>query len=197
MSGPDDTDRFYAELWPHRAAVLRVARVLTHSDADADDLAQDAMLKAFRAVGTLAPGSNARAWLMAVLRNAHVDRVRAARGREVSLDAAEIDVADPHDAASEDAAAWGDAAQTLASFSDREVIEGLKRLPRDICWTLLLVDVQGMDDREAAEVLDVPTGTIKSRLHRGRRMLRETLLPLARDRRLRPAREAQSEKADL
>ena len=56
-----------------------------------------------------------------------------------------------------------------------------------IRWTLLLVDVQGMDDREAAEVLGVPAGTIKSRLHRGRRMLREYLLPVAIDRRLFPA----------
>jgi RNA polymerase sigma-70 factor (ECF subfamily) len=190
MSDPDDTERFYAELWPHRAQVARVARILARGEADAEDLAQEAMLKAYRAIASLAPGSNAPAWLMTVLRNTHLDRLRARHGRdEVSLEAADVDVADPHVPA-EDEAAWGDPARTLAGFEDQEIIQCLKELPREICWTLLLVDVQGLDDREAAAVLGVPTGTIKSRLHRGWRMLREALLPLARQRNLGSARSA-------
>jgi DNA-directed RNA polymerase specialized sigma24 family protein len=61
MGRHTDTDRFYAELWPHRGVVLRVAKLLTHSDADADDLAQEALLKAFDKINTLVPGSNAAA----------------------------------------------------------------------------------------------------------------------------------------
>ncbi len=174
-AAPDPTERFYAELWPHRAAVLRTASVLTHSDADADDLAQETMLKAFRAIDQLSRESNPKAWLMAILRNAHVDRLRAQHPNEVSLDPdlpAESDAEAPPD--------WGDAEQVLASFSDEQIIAALRTLPADIRWALLLADVQGMDDAEAAQVLDVPEGTIKSRLHRGRRMLRESLADLDR-----------------
>ena len=178
MPDADRTDRFYAELWPHRAAVLRAAKFLTRNDADADDLAQDAMLKGFDAIDRLTPGSNAKAWLMTILRNAHIDRVRARHG-EASLESLDVDLAAPP-AEPEDTEAWGDPARTLAEFSDQQIIDALKALPREICWTLLLVDVEGLDDRDAAEVLKVPTGTVKSRLHRGRRMLRDALLPLVR-----------------
>ena len=72
----------------------------------------------------------------------------------------------------------------LEQFSDAEMIDALSRLPEEIRWTLLLVDVEGMDHKEAAGVLDVPVGTIKSRAHRGRMMLRDKLLPLARQARI-------------
>ncbi len=72
----------------------------------------------------------------------------------------------------------------MAAFTDAQVIEALWALPEEIRWTLLLVDVEQLDVREAAEVLEVPVGTIKSRSHRGRRMLRERLLPLAREMRI-------------
>jgi RNA polymerase sigma-70 factor (ECF subfamily) len=73
--------------------------------------------------------------------------------------------------------------EMLEAFSDREIIAALQRLPEEIRWTLLLVDVQGMDHANAAEVLDVPVGTVKSRAHRGRNMLREILRPMAARRR--------------
>jgi RNA polymerase sigma-70 factor (ECF subfamily) len=66
------------------------------------------------------------------------------------------------------------------------MIQALQRLPEEIRWTLLLVDVEGMDHADAAAVLGVPVGTVKSRAHRGRAMLREALLPMARDLRLIP-----------
>jgi RNA polymerase sigma-70 factor (ECF subfamily) len=178
MKAISATDRFYKELWPHRQAVLRLARILTHSDSDADDLAQETLLRAYRGIEGLSPGSNARAWLMTILRNAHTDQLRSKRQAELSLDALEVDLPDEQAAPPEDPAAWGDPERTLAEFSDDQIIAALRALPRDICWTLLLVDVQQMDNDEAGQILGVPTGTIKSRLHRGRRMLRDRLLPL-------------------
>src|SRR5205823_3693579 len=133
MSFTDATDRFYRELWPHRAAVLRVARILTHGDADADDLAQDAMMRAYRGIDGLAPGSNAKAWLMTILRNTHTDHLRSRRGGETSLDTLDVDPPDQH--SGDDVAAWGDARETLAEFSDEHMIRALKALPREICWT--------------------------------------------------------------
>ena len=67
----------------------------------------------------------------------------------------------------------------LEGFSDQEVIDALQALPAEIRWTLLLLDVEGLSIQEAAGVLEIPTGTIKSRAHRGRAMLREKLLPMA------------------
>ena len=143
------TQRFYDLAWPHLAAVLRTARVLTGNSADAEDLAQETMLKAFRSIDRFREGTDARAWLMTILRRTRIDRLRAS-----------------------------------SSSAGTIVIDALRGLPEEIRWTLLLVDVEGMDHAEAAEILRVPVGTIKSRTHRGRAMLREALLPVARERRM-------------
>jgi RNA polymerase sigma-70 factor (ECF subfamily) len=95
---------------------------------------------------------------------------------------------DPAEPARPDAgdpeAAWSNPESVLNAFSDQQVIDALRALPEEIRLTLLLVDVEGLDQRDAAGILDVPVGTIKSRAHRGRAMLRESLLPLARELRL-------------
>jgi RNA polymerase sigma-70 factor (ECF subfamily) len=179
------TERFYEILWPHRDSVLRTATLLTQNAAEADDLAQETMLKAFKAIDQFREGTDAKAWLMAILRNARVDRLRAAgaSAHTLSLDELELEPPDrPHPEGQD--GVWQNPEEILDSFSDEEVIDVLGRLPEQIRWTLLLVDVEGLDQKEAAEVLQVPVGTIKSRAHRGRLMIREALLPLARQRRL-------------
>jgi RNA polymerase sigma-70 factor (ECF subfamily) len=202
LTDDDRTTAFYALIWPYRAAVLRVAKILTGNDADADDLAQDTMVKAFRFVDRFAAGPGAHAgtdakpWLMTILRNARIDRVRsaAAAGKAtVSLDALGAEHAG-RDGGGPSTDGWDPAdppQQILAEFSDQDVIDALQRLPEEIRWTLLLVDVEGVRHDEAADVLGVPAGTIKSRAHRGRGMLRQALLPIARDRRLIPAPTAE------
>lgn len=152
--------------------------MLTRDANEADDLAQDAMMKAFSAIDRLAAGTNARAWLMTILRNAHIDRVRAVKGNQVSLDALDVDPPAPEPAVAEDTSAWTDPDRMLAELSDERILAAMQSVPAEICWTLLLVDVEGLDDREAAEILKIPPGTVKSRLHRGRRMLREKLANL-------------------
>jgi RNA polymerase sigma-70 factor (ECF subfamily) len=186
--------RFQDLVWPHAAVVLRVAQIMTGGDAaEADDLAQECLLKAYRGIDTLADGTDTKAWLMTILRHARIDRVRsaAARGRYVPLD----DLGADEPTASNEAE-WRELSSEpediLQEFSDRQVIRALQALPEEIRWTLLLTDVEGMDHKEAAEVLGVPVGTVKSRTHRGRRMLRQALLPLAKEMRLgdqRPAAE--------
>ena len=177
------TRRFYELVWPHRATVLRVARILTGDDADAADLAQETLLKALRSLQTLREGSDVRAWLLAILRHARVDQLRVARrsAGTLSLDQIEVDPAEPSDADSIVSETWEQPAEILNAFSDQQVIEALQKLPEEIRLTLLLVDVEQLDHHEAASILDVPTGTIKSRTHRGRAMLRELLSPVARE----------------
>ncbi|MCX5661949.1 MAG: sigma-70 family RNA polymerase sigma factor [Planctomycetota bacterium] len=190
----DDPHRlFHSLLWPERARVLRVALILCGNDAEAEDLAQETMLKAFRAIGQFRPGpaesengDGASKWLLAILRNTRIDRLRA-RAREagqVSLDSLVDEPAD-------DGKAPGDAAfdsmtdcpeELLERFTDREMIAALQALPEAIRWTLLLADVERMDHRDVGETLGIPAGTVKSRVHRGRAMLRKALAPRRKER---------------
>ncbi len=185
MKGTEATERFYGLVWPHLGAVLRTAKFLTRDDAEAEDLAQETMLKAFRFLDRFEDGTDAKAWLMSILRNTRIDRLRAAAPEQANVSLVERNV-EPA-AVSDEAgspANWERPEDVLNGFSDQQVIDALKTLPDDIRWTLLLVDVQGMDHRDAAGVLDVPVGTVKSRASRGRAMLREKLLPVAKEMRL-------------
>lgn len=191
MTSHDDAkQKFYDLVWPMRADVLRVARILAGNPTDADDLAQETLLKAFAGIDQFAPGTNVKAWLMTILRHVRVDRIRASSpaGKSVSLDAIDTDVADPHATDEVAGADWQEIRsnpdRVLGAFSDQQVIDALQRLPEEIRMTLLLVDVQQMDHQEASAILEVPVGTIKSRTYRGRGMLREALRPVAVEHRL-------------
>lgn len=185
MTNEEATERFYELVWPLAATVLRTAQILTDSTTEAEDLAQETMLKAFRAIETFRDGTDVKAWLMTILRNTRTDRIRAARSAaNISLDALPFEPADEAGAPESRAEAWERPEELLNAFGDRDIIDALQRLPEEIRWTLLLLDVEGLDQQDAARVLDVPVGTVKSRAHRGRAMLREALLPVARERRL-------------
>ena len=188
MNPTDAQLRFDALVWPHAATVLRTARFLCHDPAEADDVAQETLVKAFRSLDTFREGTDVRAWLMTILRNTRIDRLRsrASHKGEISLDAMPFEPAgeDRPTAGVDEHPAWDDPQGLLQQFSDRHVIQALGRLPEEIRWTLLLVDVEGMDHADAAAVLNVPVGTVKSRAHRGRAMLRESLIPMAKDLRL-------------
>ena len=177
--------RFYDLVWPHRADVLRLAQFLCRNAADAEDVAQEALLKAFRKIDRLQDGSEPKAWLLAILRNTWLDRLRAASAHpQISLSELTSEPAERTEVEARDSQGSLKPEELLSDFSDQQMIDCLRRLPEEICWTLLLVDVEGLSQEEASEVLDVPTGTVKSRAHRGRKMLRQLLLPLARERRL-------------
>jgi len=164
------------------AVVLRTAQCLTRREAEAEDLAQETMIKAMRAMDTYTDGTDIKAWLLTILRRTHIDWLRARRSRpmEVTLEEALSEssteagdspgVFDPQ---------WADPEELMARFEDETLVEALRQLPADMRWTLLLVDVEQMEHAEAAEVLGVAVGTIKSRAHRGRAILRDYLHQLA------------------
>ena len=179
--GCDNTSRrFYELVWPHAPTVLRVARILSHCDADAEDLSQETMLKAFKGIHTLRDSSGVKPWLLSILRHCHIDRART-RKPDVSYDAAEIQFEAPPQPSGSGST---DPDELLESFSDEQMIRALRRLPEEIRCTVLLVDIEGLPDADAAGLLNVPVGTVKSRLHRGRRMLYRSLLPVAKELRL-------------
>jgi len=179
------TKQWQALVWPHLAAVLRVARILCANAADAEDLAQETMFKSYRSFETFKQGSDVKAWLMTILRNTWRDRIRLASSHEtiVSLDD-ELIEEEPLGEALDWEKICENPEEILNEISDQQVIDALHDIPVELRWTLLLVDVEGMDHEEAAQLMGVPVGTIKSRAHRGRALLRQALLPIARERRL-------------
>jgi RNA polymerase sigma-70 factor (ECF subfamily) len=161
--------------------------VQTANTADAEDLAQETLLRAFRGIETFHENTNARAWLLTILRNVRIDRLRTRAGSVHPVSLEELSSEPAGNTGTDDAgaeSAWQHPQELLAAFSDENVIQALQKIAEELRWTLLLVDVEGMDQAEAAKILDVPVGTIKSRVHRGRALLRQALLPLARDLRL-------------
>lgn len=188
---PSRFDRFHALAWPHFEACLRTARCITHgNDSEAEDLTQETMVKAFRRIDALRDHERAQPWLRMIMRNTHIDRTRVHRRPEVSLHELEYDLpartnpAEDKSSALDTEAVTVDPDEILNEFADEDVLAAVRKLPRDIRWTILLVDVKSMQEAEAAQTLGVPVGTIKSRLHRGRKMLRESLHAVAREMRM-------------
>jgi RNA polymerase sigma-70 factor, ECF subfamily len=159
--------RFDRYVVPEIEVMLRVARSLTAHQAEAEDLVQDALLRAYRSIDAF-DGRHPRAWLLTIVRNTHINRNR--RRRPALLDdpdAPEVDGQAGTGASSEDA--------YLDGTFDGAVEAALRALPPDALRVVELVDLAGLSYAEAAEVLDIPVGTIMSRLHRARRRMREDL----------------------
>ena len=174
------SESFEQEALPHLDAVYRAALAICGQADLAEDLTQATFLKALKAFGSFKPGSNGKAWLYQILRNLWIDRLRHAKvvGTTVTLD--ETLVAEPDN----ETINWTDANDLLENFSDEQVIRALKQLPEDQRLTLFLVDVEQLSQLEVAEITEVAVGTVKSRCHRARANLKQTLAHYAQEKRL-------------
>lgn len=174
MTADEASRRFYLHVWPLRATVLRTAKFLMRDAAAAEDLAQEAMLKAYKAIGSLDTASSAKGWVMAILRNTRIDVLRKGshESGQVSVDDLPIDV--PEKRAPVTQQDFRTAA-AIEEIGDDDLVAALKSLPEEIRLAVILVDVEELDYAEAAAVMDIPIGTAKSRVFRGRAMLRDAL----------------------
>ena len=160
----DDIAEQIAALQPR---LLRFALTLTHDNEDAADLAQDTMARALGAWWRFTPGTNLPAWLFRIMRNIHLNRVRDGRAapRVESLEGVrEVASAEDFDISSVERAA-------INRASLARVREAFAKLPDKYAIPIHLVSVEGLSYAEAAEILDVPIGTVMSRVYRGRRLL--------------------------
>lgn len=175
---PVDGD-FESVTLPHLESVARFALSLTREHADADDLVQETYLRAFRGWRTFRPGSDARRWLFAICRNAFL-RMRERRGTLVETDDGDVDA---RLAVLSHAQAVRDGLSDLFDLVDvRPAIErAIAQLPEPHHTILVLVDLEDHSYEEAAAILDVPIGTVRSRLFRARRMIQEALIAYAED----------------
>jgi RNA polymerase sigma-70 factor, ECF subfamily len=162
---------FDAEALPHLDTLYRVALRLTGDVAAAEDLVQDTMLKAYRSWRQYRPGTNAKGWLLTILRNTFINAYRRRKLEPVAMD---LEVAEPHavDRAIAEADPEGN---FFAQIIDQKVIEAIDALPEDFREVLILSDIEGLTYGEIAEAVEAPIGTVKSRLFRARQQLQRTL----------------------
>jgi len=173
VRGDDENTRFASLVLPHLGEAYSLARWLTGNRTDAEDVVQDACLRAFRATGSFAGGS-ARAWVLTIVRHSSYAWLRKNRPTALvvveDLEAVESAQANPGDPDAETPES-----ELIAKTEAAHLEAAISALPAPFRETLVLRDVQGLDYREIAEVTGVPMGTVMSRLARARRRLIATL----------------------
>jgi RNA polymerase sigma-70 factor (ECF subfamily) len=190
-----DQARFAEEAMEYMGSLYSAALRMTRNPADAEDLVQETYLKAYRAFGSYKEGTNLKAWLYRILTNTFINSYRARKRRpeQTELDDVEdlylyrrlggLEAAHAGRSAEED---------VLDHFTEAEVKEAVEALPEQFRIAVLLADVEGFSYKEIADILDIPIGTVMSRLHRGRKALQKTLHDFGMQRGLvSPAVEAQ------
>jgi RNA polymerase sigma-70 factor (ECF subfamily) len=173
LSGLDDNARFRSVVIPHIDDAYRLAHWLTGNRTDAEDVVQDASLRAFGAIRQFA-GGNARSWLLSIVRNTAYSWLRKNRPTAVitvdDLEAVEAAHAMPSDSNGENPEA-----ALIAKVDAKKLRAAIAGLPTPFRETLVLRDIEGLDYREIAETTQVPIGTVMSRLARARRRLIATI----------------------
>lgn len=174
---PTDASDFEKTALPHLNAVFRTAVALCGDPNDAEDLVQDTFTKAIQRFDSFKTATNCKAWLLQILRNTWIDRLRHKKvaGPMVSLDENLVDT-QTHPAET----TWSDAEDLLRSFSDQQVITALAQLPEDRRLVLFLSDVEQLPLNDIAGITSVPLGTVKSRLSRARCQLKTVLAEYAK-----------------
>ena len=159
--------RFEELIVPEMPFLARISRAMSHSQAEADDLAQETLVKAFRAIDRF-DGKYPRAWLTRIARNTAINRDQRNREFLQTEDSTVEPEPDPGEVTNPEDI-------VLSQVVDENLRTALDQLPPSFRTLIQLVDVEGMSYQEAADVMDIPIGTVMSRLHRGRERLRKAL----------------------
>ncbi len=168
---------------PFLGALFNLALNLTRDRRDAEDLVQEAYLRAYRFFDSYKPGTHVKAWLFRILRNTFINRYRAAKVRPEEVDFSKVEVAyekmiderflSEHRPPSPEAV-------VMEGVLDEEIETAMARLPEEYRTVVILALVEEMSYKEIAAALSIPLGTVMSRLHRGRKLLQASLLEYAK-----------------
>jgi RNA polymerase sigma-70 factor, ECF subfamily len=168
-----DRVRFEEEALALSDQVYRVARHLASSRDEADDLVQETYARAFRSWRSFTPGTNLRAWLLRILTNLNIDRGRRTQ-RAPQTTPLEANDYYLYDKLAE-ADGGADEERVVERLSQDDIVSALSAVPHDFRDVIVLVDIGDFSYQDAAQILDIPIGTVMSRLHRGRRILKREL----------------------
>ncbi len=180
-----DKNQFTSEAMQYAQSLYSTALRMTRNASDAEDLVQETYLKAFRSFGSFEEGTNLKAWLFRILTNTFINTYRSKQRRPQESDLRSVEdlflykrlptLAGLSDSAEE---------QLLDLFPAAEVRAAIENLPETFLLPMLLNDVEGFSYKEVADILEVPIGTVMSRLHRGRKTMQEALYDYASKRHL-------------
>lgn len=176
---------FEEEIIPHLDAMYNFALRLTSDPSDAEDLVQDTIVKAYRFFSSYEKGTNAKAWLFRILKNSYINNYRKKSKQPNQVDYDEVSTFyETIRAERTDTSDLED--KMFRDLIDDDISNALEELPEDFRTVVLLCDVEGFTYEEIANMLDVPIGTIRSRLHRGRNLLKAQLMEYAKERGYQP-----------
>jgi RNA polymerase sigma-70 factor (ECF subfamily) len=187
-----DQARFAELAMPYMDALYSAAMRMTRNPADAEDLVQETFLRAYRGFGGFKDGTNLKAWLYKILTNTFINTYRAKKRRPAETEFDDVEEYSLYGRMGGLEAASNERTpetEVLDAMPDEVVKEALESLPEQFRMAVLLADVEGFSYKEIADIMEVPIGTVMSRLHRGRKQLQRRLWEFARDRGLLPEPE--------
>jgi RNA polymerase sigma-70 factor, ECF subfamily len=176
--------RFQAEALPILDSLYAGALRMTRKPADAEDLVQETMMRAYRAFDRFEPGTNLKAWLFRIMTNAYINTYRKKQREPQKVSQDEVEEFDLYRELRDHDPNIATTPETIVldNLVDGDIIEAIDDLPEQFRLAVVLSDVEGFSYAEMAEIMDVPLGTVMSRLHRGRKALQKRLWEIARDR---------------
>jgi RNA polymerase sigma-70 factor (ECF subfamily) len=180
----EDLKRFEEEALPLANALYGGALRMTRNPADAADLVQETYLRAFRSWKQFQPGTNLKAWMYRILTNLYITSYRIRKREPQIVSTAEATDFDLYQNVLDSGPRVAESAEdiVLDSLGDEDVQRALSDLPEDFRMVVSLADIDGFSYKEMADILDIPIGTVMSRLHRGRKLLQKSLWGLAQER---------------
>ena len=176
----EKTNIFDTELMPHIDSMYNFAYRLTFDEDDAKDLVQDTYLKAFKFINSFEEGTNAKAWLFRILKNSFINEFRKKRKEPAKVDYNDVEQYYNSDDAGENMTT-DLRVETLQNMIGDEVSQALNSISVDFRTVIMLSDLEGFTYEEMSKILDIPIGTVRSRLHRARNILKEKLASYAKE----------------
>ncbi len=172
---------FEREALPHTELLYNYALRMTNNLADADDLLQETFLKAYRFWDKYEQGTNIRAWLFRIMKNSYINRYRKETKEPATVEYQEVE--NFYTSIRDETTPSPDAQENMiGNLLDDDVASAVADLPEDFRTVVILCDIEGLSYDEIAEFVDIPLGTVRSRLHRGRKLLRDRLTDYAKRR---------------